>query len=62
MKSGITQHAERFKNLRPDSMALSTQVENPQRIGIIENSTERLAGIYFFNPVIIDELLSRPEK
>lgn len=71
IKGGITQHAEKFRSLKPDSLVLLTQVDDPQRFGVAEfdeqgrvkrlvekpkvpPSNFALAGIYFFNPIIIE--------
>lgn len=36
IKGGITQHAERFWSLNPDSLVLLTEVDDPQRFGVAE--------------------------
>jgi len=36
IKGGITQHAQKFKSLRPEALVLLTQVEEPQRFGVAE--------------------------
>ncbi len=71
IKGGITKHADKFRELRPDSLVLLTQVHDPQRFGVAEFDEQgkvkrlvekpkvpptnfALAGIYFFNPIIIE--------
>jgi glucose-1-phosphate thymidylyltransferase len=71
IKGGITQHADKFRSLNPDSLVLLTQVDDPQRFGVAEfddqgrvkrlvekpkmpPSNFALAGIYFFNPIIME--------
>lgn len=71
IKGGIARHEEKFRNLKPDSLVLLTQVDDPQRFGVAEfddqgkvrrlvekpkvpPSNFALAGIYFFNPIIIE--------
>jgi len=36
IKGGITQHADRFRSLNPDSLVLLTEVDDPQRFGVAE--------------------------
>jgi glucose-1-phosphate thymidylyltransferase len=36
IKGGITQHAEKFRKLDPDSLVLLTEVNDPQRFGVAE--------------------------
>jgi glucose-1-phosphate thymidylyltransferase len=36
LKGGITKHAERFREIKPDSLVLLTQVDDPQRFGVAE--------------------------
>lgn len=71
IKGGITRHADRFREMKPDALVLLTQVDDPQRFGVAEfdeqdrvkrlvekpkvpPSNFALAGIYFFNPIIIE--------
>jgi glucose-1-phosphate thymidylyltransferase len=36
IKGGITRHADKFKELKPDALVLLTQVDDPQRFGVAE--------------------------
>lgn len=36
LKGGIVEHAERFRNLNPDSLVMLTKVDDPQRFGVAE--------------------------
>lgn len=36
LKDGIVEHAQRFKELNPDSLILLTEVDEPQRFGVAE--------------------------
>ena len=36
LRDGIVEHAERFRNLKPDSLILLTEVDEPQRFGVAE--------------------------
>jgi glucose-1-phosphate thymidylyltransferase len=36
LKDGIVEHAEKFRNLKSDSLILLTEVENPQQFGVAE--------------------------
>lgn len=36
LKGGITEHAERFCSLNPDSLVMLTQVDEPQRFGVAD--------------------------
>ncbi len=36
LRDGIIEHAQRFRSLNPDSLILLTEVENPQRFGVVE--------------------------
>jgi len=36
LKGGIVEHAERFRNLNPDSLVMLTQVDDPQRFGVAD--------------------------
>lgn len=36
VKGGIVQHAEKFRDLEPESLVLLTQVDEPQRFGVAE--------------------------
>ncbi|MCD6493653.1 MAG: glucose-1-phosphate thymidylyltransferase [Archaeoglobaceae archaeon] len=40
LKDGITNHAQKFKELNPDSLILLTYVDDPQRFGVAELDSE----------------------
>lgn len=40
IRGGITQHANKFRALSPDSLILLTQVDEPQRFGVVEFDTQ----------------------